>query len=98
LYRGNADECVTGPQAVELERIYADPKLIGAGVGKTLLNTCIKLARAEGFQTLWLGVWEHNERAIEFYYRQGFIDVGEHPFTLGTDVQTDRIMQLDLRR
>ena len=98
LYRGNADECVTGPRAVELERIYADPELIGAGVGKTLLHTCIKLAQGEGFETLWLGVWERNERAIEFYHRQGFIDVGEHPFTLGTEEQTDRIMQLDLRR
>ena len=98
LYRGAADDCVTGSGAVELERIYADPELIGAGVGKTLLHTCIKMAQSEGFETLWLGVWEHNDRAIEFYYRQGFIDVGEHPFMLGSDEQTDRIMQLDLRR
>lgn len=98
LYRGNADDCITGPRAVELERIYADPELIGAGVGKTLLHTCIKMARSEGFETLWLGVWEHNDRAIEFYHRQGFINVGEHPFMLGADEQTDRIMQLDLQR
>jgi ribosomal protein S18 acetylase RimI-like enzyme len=98
LYRGAADVCVTGSQAVELERIYADPELIGAGVGKTLLHTSIKMAQAEGFETLWLGVWEHNGRALEFYHRQGFVDVGEHLFLLGTDKQTDRIMQLDLRR
>jgi ribosomal protein S18 acetylase RimI-like enzyme len=98
LYRGSTDEYITGSRAVQLERIYADPELIGAGVGKTLLHTCIKLAQGEGFETLWLGVWEHNKRAIEFYHRQGFIDVGEHPFMLGNDEQTDRIMQLDLRR
>ena len=97
LFRGDAGATVTGPKPVELERIYADPELIGAGVGKTLLHTCTKLAMGEGFQTLWLGVWEHNERAIEFYHRQGFIDVGEHFFMLGNDQQTDRIMQLDLR-
>ena len=97
LRRGEPESCVSGPQPVELERIYADPKLIGAGVGKTLLHTCIKMAQSEGFQTLWLGVWEHNARAIEFYHRQGFADVGEKIFMLGNDRQTDRIMQLDLR-
>jgi ribosomal protein S18 acetylase RimI-like enzyme len=97
LRRGAAKACVNGPKPVELERIYADPELIGAGVGKTLLHTSIKIAMGEGFQTLWLGVWEHNERAIEFYHRQGFVDAGEHAFLLGNDQQTDRIMQLDLR-
>lgn len=98
LRRGSVEECVSGPGPIELERIYADPELIGAGVGKTLLHTCIKTARSEGFKTLWLGVWEHNDRALEFYLRQGFSDVDEHIFMLGTDRQTDRIMQLDLRR
>jgi ribosomal protein S18 acetylase RimI-like enzyme len=97
LRRGPAETCVTGPKPVELERIYANSDLIGAGVGKTLLHTSIKMAQSEGFQTLWLGVWEDNERAIEFYHRQGFVDVGEHEFMLGDARQTDLIMQLDMR-
>jgi ribosomal protein S18 acetylase RimI-like enzyme len=97
LRRGTVEDCITGPKPVELERIYADPELIGAGVGKTLLHTSTKIAQGEGFQTLWLGVWEHNDRAIEFYHRQGFTDMGEHSFFLGADQQTDRILQLDLR-
>lgn len=97
LRRGETTDCVTGKRPVELERIYADPELIGAGVGKLLLHTSIKMAIGEGFQTLWLGVWEHNTRAIEFYQRQGFVDIGSHAFMLGQDKQTDRIMQLDLR-
>jgi ribosomal protein S18 acetylase RimI-like enzyme len=56
----------------------------------------IKIAKSEGFTTLWLGVWEHNDRAIEFYKRQGFVDVGQHDFWLGKDRQIDRIMQLTL--
>ena len=54
-------------------------------------------AQAEGFQTLWLGVWEFNTRAIEFYHRQGFVDVGNKEFMLGSELQTDLIMQLDMR-
>ena len=97
LRRGPSSACVSGPKPVELERIYANSDLIGAGVGKTLLHTSIKIAQSEGFQTLWLGVWEENERAIEFYHRQGFVDVGQHDFMLGDARQTDLIMQLDMR-
>ncbi|MEP5763505.1 MAG: GNAT family N-acetyltransferase [Halieaceae bacterium] len=97
LRRGPAESCVSGEKPVELERIYAKSDLIGAGVGKTLLHTSIKIAQAEGFHTLWLGVWEDNGRALEFYHRQGFIDVGVHDFMLGNARQTDLIMELDLR-
>ena len=97
LHRGPAVDCVSGPRPVELERIYAGTDLIGAGVGKTLLHTAIKIAQAEGFHTLWLGVWENNLRAIEFYHRQGFVDVGQHDFMLGSARQTDLLMQLDMR-
>jgi len=97
LRRGPAEACISGEKPVELERIYAMSDLIGAGVGKTLLHTSIKIAQAEGFHTLWLGVWEGNDRAIEFYKRQGFSSVGEHDFLLGKELQTDFIMQLDLR-
>ena len=98
LHRGPATACINSPKPVELERIYAGFDLIGAGVGKILLHTAIKIARSEGFQTLWLGVWEDNLRAIEFYHRQGFVEVGEQDFMLGDALQTDLIMQLDMRR
>ena len=45
-----------------------------------------------GTRTLWLGVWERNERAKAFYRKGGFVDVGAHVFMVGTDAQTDRIM------
>jgi ribosomal protein S18 acetylase RimI-like enzyme len=49
-------------------------------------------ATAAGGKTLWLGVWERNPRAIRFYEKQGFRDVGSYLFVLGTDPQTDRVM------
>jgi ribosomal protein S18 acetylase RimI-like enzyme len=45
-----------------------------------------------GGRTLWLGVWERNPRAIAFYAKCGFVDVGEHAFIFGTEEQTDRVM------
>jgi ribosomal protein S18 acetylase RimI-like enzyme len=41
---------------------------------------------------VWLGVWEHNPRAIAFYRKFGFEVVGEHAFMLGQELQRDLIM------
>jgi len=41
---------------------------------------------------VWLGVWEHNPRAIAFYRKWGFEAVGEHVFVVGTDPQRDLVM------
>lgn len=78
--------------ALEIARLYSAKRMIGRGVGSTLMQRCIDEAAARGKQTLWLGVWESNARAIAFYQRWGFVDVGAHTFTLGHDVQRDRVL------
>lgn len=93
LMRTGKDEpCVTGPNPVEIERFYVDFPWHGTGVAQAMMTLAMDSARAMGGETLWLGVWERNPRAIKFYSKLGFTDVGEHEFVLGTDVQTDRIM------
>ena len=77
---------------VELARFYVDREWHGRGVAQALMDAVEEEARAMGGATLWLGVWEHNARAIAFYRRRGFLDIGSHPFLLGTDLQTDREM------
>jgi ribosomal protein S18 acetylase RimI-like enzyme len=48
-------------------------------------------ARELGGRHLWLGVWERNPRAIAFYRRAGFTDVGSTFYMVGPDRQTDRV-------
>jgi diamine N-acetyltransferase len=79
--------------AIEIGRIYAAQKTIGFGVGKALMEKCIQLATENNKQLIWLGVWEHNQRAISFYHKFGFEKFGEHEFVLGNDVQTDWLMK-----
>lgn len=93
LRRGQAEPCVRGPRPVELQRIYVEQAAVGHGVGAALLAAVVDRARAEGFGTLWLGVWDRNPRAIRFYERGGFEVVGSHPFRLGSDEQTDLILE-----
>jgi ribosomal protein S18 acetylase RimI-like enzyme len=92
LRTGTTDPSVTGPEPVELHRLYVDRSAIGHGVGAALMRASFEAARAAGHRTLWLGVWERNARAITFYERWQFETVGEHVFRLGSDHQTDLIM------
>ena len=96
LRKGTTPEELKGQHAIELERLYADKTFIGKRVGKSLMDHCIKLAKGDGFAVLWLGVWEHNHRAIAFYEKCGFEKFSSHPFLLGTDLQTDNMMKKDI--
>ncbi len=78
--------------AIEIARIYTVQNIIGKGVGSALMEKCLEIARQKMKELVWLGVWEHNRRAIDFYTRWGFEKFGEHPFILGTDMQTDWMM------
>jgi ribosomal protein S18 acetylase RimI-like enzyme len=64
----------------------------GQGFAAALMGLVVALARRRGRRTHFLAVWEHNPRAIAFYRKQGFEEVGSQPFQLGQDVQTDRVM------
>ena len=80
-------------RAMELARIYAVQTAIGKGAGSALMQKCIDIAREKNYHTIWLGVWEHNQRAIHFYTRWGFEKFADHDFILGNDVQKDWLMK-----
>ena len=92
IAQANRPACVTGDGPAELKRLYVDPAHHRRGIGKRLLDEGIARAKAAGIRTLWLGVWERNFTAQAFYTREGFVRVGDHPFVLGSDTQTDWIM------
>jgi GNAT superfamily N-acetyltransferase len=92
LRMGAAPNCVAGAAPLELWRFYVAGRWQGRGVAQALMHRVEMEARARGTQTLWLGVWERNERAKSFYRKCGFADVGSQVFMLGTDAQTDRVM------
>lgn len=95
LKKGNNPAGVNG-KAIEIERLYAVKQYIGKEVGKKLMQACIDYAVAHNFETVWLGVWEKNERAIRFYEKNGFRKFGEHVFMLGLDPQNDWLMKKTL--
>lgn len=96
LRSGSVPAGVDGDRPMELVRLYVSQESIGRGVGAALMWACIDEAQLRGHRTLWLGVWEHNLRAQEFYRKWNFREVGTHLFQLGEDAQTDLLMQRKL--
>lgn len=84
--------CVSAELPSELSRIYVDARWHGQGVAGQLMENVIARAAADRCDVLWLGVWEHNAKAIAFYRKFGFEIVGDHVFAVGSDMQRDLIM------
>jgi ribosomal protein S18 acetylase RimI-like enzyme len=93
LQTGSTEDCVAAENPVELCRLYAVQNFIGAGVGARLMNACIDFAREKNCDCIWLGVWEFNFRAQNFYRKFGFEKCGEHVFQLGSDPQIDWVLR-----
>ena len=92
----NKSESIKETNTIEIERIYSLHEYIGKGVGKELMLAAINEAKQKDCNSIWLGVWEKNPRAINFYKKWGFREVGTHTFMLGDDPQRDLIMELNL--
>lgn len=75
---------------IELKRIYVLKEYLAQKVGAALMKFALEFAEQNKYELLWLGVWEHNERAKLFYNKFGFKDTGVmHPFPIGSTPQTD---------
>ena len=81
---------------LEIERIYVLNEYQGRGVGKTLFDTALEFANTHNCQHIWLGVWEHNDKALRFYEKHGFEPFGSHIFQMGPDEQIDVLMRKKL--
>ena len=96
INQGSAQTVLPNDQAIEIERIYVDQSFKGSGIGKKFISKAEELANASRAKYIWLGVWEHNEPAIRFYEKNGFVKFGHHIFKLGDDEQTDLLLKKTL--
>jgi ribosomal protein S18 acetylase RimI-like enzyme len=82
----------TGPDDLELKRIYLLHRFHGARIGARLLTAAVEGARTAGAARLLLGVYRRNTRAVEFYGRQGFVHAGERKFRVGANEYDDLVL------
>lgn len=87
---------VEDARGLELHRLYVDESVKGAGVADALMDDCVAWARGKGATSLYLSVWEENQRAQRFYRRRGFEDHSEWKFMVGNTGDRDLIWRLAL--
>jgi ribosomal protein S18 acetylase RimI-like enzyme len=93
-----APSCVVAEAPGEIQRLYVVSDAHGKGVAHDLMSACIDEMTRRRSDVAWLGVWEQNPRAIAFYRKFGFVEVGEHVFLLGRDRQRDIVLARPVRR
>ncbi|WP_426091211.1 GNAT family N-acetyltransferase [Flavobacterium sp. DSR3-2] len=94
---GDAQTESINENALEVQRIYVLQKFHGKNIGQLLLDKVKKIAKSSGVDSVWLGVWEENHRALRFYIKNGFFVFDKHVFIMGNDEQTDLLMQFGLQ-
>jgi len=90
---GNAQTELQDDASLEIERIYVKKSHHGKKVGQLLYDQALETARQLSKSYLWLGVWEENLRALNFYKKNGFVEFDKHIFRLGEEEQTDLMMK-----
>jgi diamine N-acetyltransferase len=81
---------------LELQRIYVLQEYQGFSIGKALITKVKEQARSNGYNTIWLQVWQKNTKAIKFYQSSGFVVYETDSFLMGNEVQQDFLMRYDL--
>lgn len=75
---------------VELKRFYVLPAYHGIGVAQQMMDFYLAYAQANAYDNAFLGVWEYNYKAQNFYKKYGFVQTAyRHPFPIGNTPQTD---------
>ena len=79
-------------KAIEMQRIYVLKEYYSRKIGKELMLHTLDYAFSKGFNSMWLGVWQKNDSAVEFYKKWGFEIFGTRNFQLGSDIKDDFLM------
>jgi GNAT superfamily N-acetyltransferase len=79
------------PRAAELKRLYVQERFTGFGIGWQLLGRAEAEAASQGASMLWATVWVGNERALQFYPRQGYSLVGSPMYEFQGEAHENRL-------
>jgi ribosomal protein S18 acetylase RimI-like enzyme len=93
---GSAQTETINDKTLEIQRIYVVKAFHGKKIGQSLLDQAIKMAQEYCVDYIWLGVWEENQNALQFYAKNGFVTFDKHIFVLGDEQQTDLLMKLQI--
>ena len=92
LRHAKVPACVADRKAIELSRLYLLGTVQGSGLGGATMAAALAQARELEARTVWLGAYDRNVRALAFYARHGFVQVGTHEFEFGGRIYADPVL------
>ena len=78
--------------APELNKLYILDWFCGKGIGYNLMRLAEARVRQQGERQMWLWVLETNRRAVDFYHRQGYRDIGKASFQMEVNSYMNDVM------
>ena len=87
-----AQTLVETVRPAELDRLYVQERFTGAGLGGRLLRVAEEGASDLGASALWLTPWVYNKRALAFYAKHGYADLGANWFEMDGERHQNRVL------
>jgi ribosomal protein S18 acetylase RimI-like enzyme len=84
------------PGDLELRRLYLFTRFHGSGAARGILELAADAARKQHASRLLLGVHPENHRALAFYRKSGFAQIGTRTFHVGSSTFTDPVLALSV--
>jgi diamine N-acetyltransferase len=98
LTHGARHPLVRFERTAELNRLYVHERFTARGIGKALLRHAEALAAQQGAAAMWLTAWVDNARAVGYYPRRGYGDVGAATYSFEGEHYENRVFVKELER
>ena len=69
----------------QLQKIYVLKDYLSMGIGAKIYSEMLKAAKLHDMENIWLSVLQENYRAVSFYERLGFEEMGVHDYIIGKE-------------
>lgn len=76
---------IPGKNVSQLQKIYVLKDFLSMKIGFHLQDLLLKKAKESGSIEIWLSVLKSNERAVNFYLKNEFKQIGDHNFQIGSE-------------
>ena len=96
LKLNSKSEFIETENVCQLQKIYVLKDFLSLKIGLALQQHLLKKAKELKFHRIWLSVLNSNERAINFYQKNGFKNLGTHNFQIGKEKFDFIAMQKEL--
>ncbi len=85
LKYASPSDFVALPKLGQMQKLYVLQDFLSQKVGFQLQEFLFAQARKKGLQHIWLSVLDTNARAIRFYHKSGFKEIGRFQFQIGKE-------------